>query len=233
MYTGVRPGHKAIGAANLDDCGRSMPHQAIMAQLKSICVYLGANTGARPEYAAAAKTLGLELARNAVRLVYGGGSIGLMGVLARTVLENGGNVTGIIPRFLRDREVMLREVDDLIVTADMHERKRIMFERSDAFVALPGGIGTLEEVVEMMTWAQLDQHAKPVMIVNLDGFWDPLVAQFRRMMDEGFLHKAFLGDHVDLPVMFVDEVREVVPALREAVGRLPAATVEQADAGPV
>jgi uncharacterized protein (TIGR00730 family) len=204
-----------------------------MAQLKSICVYLGANTGARPEYATAARELGLELARNDVRLVYGGGSVGLMGILARTVLEEGGNVTGIIPRFLRDREVMLREVDDLIVTEDMHERKRIMFERSDAFVALPGGIGTLEEVVEMMTWAQLDQHAKPVMIVNLGGFWDPLVGQFERMMAEGFLHKSFLGNHIDLPVMFVDEVREVVPVLREAVARLPATTVEQADAGPV
>jgi uncharacterized protein (TIGR00730 family) len=87
-------------------------------------------------------------------------------------------VTGIIPQFLKDREVMLREVDDLIVTADMHERKRIMFERSDAFVALPGGIGTLEEVVEMMTWAQLDQHAKPILIANIDGFWDPLIEQF-------------------------------------------------------
>ncbi len=204
-----------------------------MAQLRSICVYLGANTGARPEYAEAAVALGRELAAGDVRLVYGGGSIGLMGVLARTVMESGGAVTGIIPRFLREREIMLREVDDLIVTADMHERKRIMFERSDAFVALPGGIGTLEEVVEMMTWAQLDQHAKPVMIVNLNGFWDPLIAQFKVMMDEGFLHKAFLGRHVDLPVMFVDRIEEVVPTLREAVGRLPAATVEQADAGPV
>jgi hypothetical protein len=192
-----------------------------MAELRSICVYCGANTGARPEYTAAAKALGLDMAANRVRLVYGGGSIGLMGVLARTVMDNGGAVTGIIPQFLRDREVMLREVDDLIVTADMHERKRTMFERSDAFVALPGGIGTLEEVVEMMTWAQLDQHAKPVMIVNIAGFWDPLIEQFRHMMTEGFLHKAFLGNHVDLPVRFVDTVEEVIPALREAVARVP------------
>ncbi|MEX2319342.1 MAG: TIGR00730 family Rossman fold protein [Bauldia sp.] len=192
-----------------------------MAELRSICVYCGANTGARPEYTAAAKALGLDMAANRVRLVYGGGSIGLMGVLARTVMDHGGAVTGIIPQFLRDREVMLREVDDLIVTADMHERKRTMFERSDAFVALPGGIGTLEEVVEMMTWAQLDQHAKPVMIVNIAGFWDPLIEQFRHMMTEGFLHKAFLGNHVDLPVRFVDTVEEVIPALREAVARVP------------
>ena len=192
-----------------------------MAELRSICVYCGANTGARPVYTAAAEELGLAMAAGGIRLVYGGGSIGLMGVLARTVMGNGGEVTGIIPQFLRDREVMLREVDDLIVTADMHERKRIMFERSDAFVALPGGIGTLEEVVEMMTWAQLDQHAKPVMIVNIDGFWDPLVAQFGRMTDEGFLHKAFLGNHVDLPVRFVDSIADVIPTLRESVARVP------------
>ena len=95
----------------------------------------------------------------------------------------------------------------------MHERKRIMFERSDAFVALPGGIGTLEEVVEMMTWAQLDQHEKPILIVNIHGFWDPLIALFGRMTDEGFLHKAFLGDHIDLPVRFCDTAEAVVPTL--------------------
>jgi hypothetical protein len=192
-----------------------------MAELRSICVYCGANTGARPQYTAAAEALGRDMARQDVRLVYGGGSIGLMGVLARAVMEHGGRVTGIIPQFLRDREVMLREVDDLVVTADMHERKRIMFERSDAFVALPGGIGTLEEVVEMMTWAQLDQHAKPVMIVNIGGFWDPLIEQFGRMTSEGFLHKAFLGNHVDLPVRFVDSVADVIPTLREAVAHVP------------
>ena len=167
------------------------------------------------------------MASHNIRLVYGGGAIGLMGIVARSVMENGGNVTGIIPQFLRDREVMLREVDDLIVTADMHERKRIMFERSDAFVALPGGIGTLEEVVEVMTWAQLDQHAKPVMIVNIDGFWDPLVAQFTRMTEDGFLHKAFLGNHVDLPVRFVDRVADVIPTLRAAVARVPQATIDE------
>lgn len=210
-----------------------MRHQTIMAQLRNICVYLGANTGARPDYTEAAVALGQSLARENVGLVYGGGSIGLMGILARTVLESGGDVTGIIPAFLRDREVMLREVDDLIVTADMHERKRIMFERSDAFVALPGGIGTLEEVVEMMTWAQLDRHVKPVMIVNLNGFWNPLIAQFKTMAEEGFLHKSFLGNHVDLPVMFVDTIEEVLPALMKAVVDLPEAALQQADAGPV
>ena len=106
----------------------------------------------------------------------------------------------------------------------MHERKRIMFERSDAFVALPGGIGTLEEVVEMMTWAQLDRHRKPILIVNIDGFWDPLIALFRRMTDDGFLHKAFLGEHVDLPVQFCDTVAGDHPdAPRSAVAAAAAA----------
>ena len=140
-----------------------------------------------------------------------------MGIVARAVMENGGAVTGIIPQFLKDREVMLKEVPDLIVTADMHERKRVMFERSDAFVALPGGIGTLEEVVEMITWAQLDRHRKPILIVNIDGFWDSLTALFARMTADGFLHKAFLGDHVDLPVRFCSSVEQVIPMLRDAL----------------
>ena len=197
-----------------------MPHQG-MAELRSICVYCGANAGARPEFAAAARALGAAMARNGVRLVYGGGSVGLMGILARTVMENGGGVTGIIPQFLKDREVMLREVDDLVVTVDMHERKRTMFQRAEAFVALPGGLGTLEEVVEVMTWAQLDQHVKPVVIVNIGGFWDPLIGLFRRMAEEGFLNKAFLGSHVELPVAFVDTVDEVIPTLRAKIANLP------------
>ena len=192
-----------------------------MAELGSLCVYCGANAGAAPEYTAAARDLGAAMAAAHVRLVYGGGSIGLMGIVARTVMENGGDVTGIIPQFLKDREVMLREVPDLVVTADMHERKRIMFQRADAFVALPGGIGTLEEVVEVMTWAQLDQHAKPVLIVNINGFWDPLIALFQRMTDEGFLHKAFLGNHTDLPVAFVDSIDAVIPTIRAKLAVIP------------
>jgi len=192
-----------------------------MAELNSICVYCGANTGARPAYADAARELGAAMATAGVRLVYGGGSIGLMGILARTVMESGGAVTGVIPQFLKDREVMLHDVPDLVVTRDMHERKQTMFERADAFVALPGGIGTLEEVVEVMTWAQLERHVKPIVIVNLDGFWDPLIALFGRMTDEGFLHKAFLGNHVDLPVQFVDRVADVIPALRARIAGVP------------
>ena len=198
-----------------------------MAELRSICVYCGSNPGAKPEYAVAAEALGQAIARSGTRLVYGGGAVGLMGILARAVMKDGGAVTGIIPQFLKDREVMLREVSDLIVTADMHERKRLMFERADAFVALPGGIGTLEEVVEMMTLAQLDQHKKPVLIINLNGFWDPLIALFRRMQQEGFLHKEFLGGHVDLPVAFVDSVEKVIPVLREAIAGTPRRELEK------
>jgi uncharacterized protein (TIGR00730 family) len=194
-----------------------------MAELRSICVYCGSNSGARPDYAAAAEAFGGAIAAAGVRLVYGGGAVGLMGILARAVMKAGGAVTGIIPQFLKDREVMLREVSDLLVTADMHERKRAMFERADAFVALPGGIGTLEEVVEMMTWAQLEQHMKPVLIVNLNGFWDPLIGLFRHMGEEGFLHKDFLGGHSDLPVTFVDSVDEVIPAIRAALTKAPQA----------
>jgi uncharacterized protein (TIGR00730 family) len=201
----------------------------LMAELRSICVYCGANTGARPDYAAAAEGLGKAIAASGTRLVYGGGSVGLMGILARAVMTSGGVVTGIIPQFLKDREVMLREVSDLIVTADMHERKRTMFEHSDAFVALPGGIGTLEEVVEMMTWAQLDQHMKPVLIVNLNRFWDPLIALFRRMSEEGFLRKDFLGGHNDLPVTFVDSVDEVIPAIRNVLARTPRQALAETD----
>jgi uncharacterized protein (TIGR00730 family) len=198
-----------------------------MAELKSLCVYLGANKGAAPVYAEAARGLGAALAKAGVRLVYGGGAVGLMGVLANAVMEGGGQVTGIIPQFLKDREVMLREVDDLIVTADMHQRKSMMFERADAFVALPGGIGTLEEVVEVMTWAQLDQHVKPVVIVNINGFWDPLIALFDRMMKEGFLHQSFMGNHTDLPVDFVTSVDDVIPTLRKKIAALPRARLDQ------
>ncbi len=190
-----------------------------MAQLKSLCVYCGANEGAAREYADAARALGHAMAAGGVRLIYGGGSIGLMGIMARTILDDGGQVTGIIPQFLKDREVMLKEASELIVTVDMHERKRIMFERSDAFVALPGGIGTLEEVVEIATWAQLGQHAKPIVIVSVNGFWDSLIALFRRMREDGFLHKAFVPGVSDLPVDFCDGIDAVIPTIEEALGR--------------
>jgi uncharacterized protein (TIGR00730 family) len=204
-----------------------------MAKLTSICVYCGSANGADPAYAAAAEEFGRILAESGIRLVYGGGSVGLMGIVARRVLAEGGMVTGIIPQFLKDREVMLTEVSELIVTPDMHERKRIMFERSDAFVALPGGIGTLEETVEMLTWAQLGRHAKPVLLVNVKGFWNPLRDLLVHMEGQGFLSKAFIGLTGEVPYYIVPTVAEIVPTLRDALAKQPAPKAEARDAAKV
>jgi uncharacterized protein (TIGR00730 family) len=197
-----------------------------MALLTSVCVYCGASPGRDPIYAEAAESFGRLLAEAGVRLVYGGGSVGLMGIVARSVLTHGGAVSGIIPQFLKDREIMLDAVPDLVVTADMHERKRLMFERADAFVALPGGIGTLEETVEMMTWAQLGRHAKPVLLVNISGFWDPLVQLLGHMDGQGFLHRDFLADARE-PYLTCDRVEEVIPTLERALASVPEAALDQ------
>lgn len=142
-----------------------------MKQIKTVCVYCGSGPGTNPRFVAAAEGLGRIFAENNIRLVYGGGAVGLMGAIARSVLDHGGAVTGIIPDFLRARENALTRVQEMIVTPDMHERKRLMFERSDAFVALPGGVGTLEELVEMMTWQQLGRHAKPILLARIRRYW--------------------------------------------------------------
>ncbi|GLK80661.1 cytokinin riboside 5'-monophosphate phosphoribohydrolase [Methylopila turkensis] len=162
-----------------------------------------------------AASLGRALARAGVGLVYGGGNIGLMGAVARAALEAGGHVTGIIPQFLVDREVMLADVQELLVTADMHERKRLMFERSDAFVALPGGVGTLEELVEQMTWAQLGRHDKPILIADFDGFWSPLLTLLEHMTTEGFIRPGFT-----VPYVVADKVEDILPLLNEAASVL-------------
>jgi uncharacterized protein (TIGR00730 family) len=135
-----------------------------------LCVYCGSSTGNRPEYAEAARILGQSMASQGIGLVYGGGGLGLMGEVARAVRDSGGHVTGIIPDFLVSKEKMLEGVSELIVTRTMHERKMGMFERSTGFVALPGGIGTLEELAEILTWAQLQQHARPVILVDVLDF---------------------------------------------------------------
>ena len=152
-----------------------------MNKIKTVCVYCGSGPGTNPRFVEAAITLGKTFAENGVRLVYGGGSLGLMGAVAKSMLDHGGTVTGIIPEFLTARENALARVQEMIVTPDMHERKRLMFERSDAFVALPGGIGTLEELVEQLTWQQLGRHTKPVLLANIDGFWEPLLALLAHM----------------------------------------------------
>ena len=147
----------------------------MMIQLRSICVYCGSGHGNDPAFTEAAVQLGRDMARAGITLVYGGGNVGLMGVVARAVLDNGGHVVGIIPEFLKAREIMIPDAQELIVVPDMHTRKRIMFDRADAFVALPGGVGTLEELVEQMTWAQLGQHKKPILLANVRNFWKPLL----------------------------------------------------------
>ena len=179
--------------------------------IRSICVYCGSQPGRDPSFMEAGRILGKSIAENHLRLVYGGGTKGIMGAVASGVLSHGGRVTGIIPEFLMDMEATrhsLGQLSELIVTPDMHERKHKMFERSDAFVTLPGGIGTLEEIVEVMTWAQLGRHRKPIVLVNINGFWDPLMKLIHHMADSGFIHTA----HLVQPLV-IDAADEVVPAL--------------------
>src|SRR5690606_23390833 len=148
-----------------------------MATIRSVCVYCGSSPGRSEIYMRAGEALGRSIAAHGLRLVFGGGTKGIMGAVARGALDSGGAVTGIIPTFLVDREgsgVTPGLYDELVVTADMHERKHAMFDKSDAFVALPGGIGTVEEIVEIMTWAQLGRHRKPMVFANIRGFWDPM-----------------------------------------------------------
>jgi uncharacterized protein (TIGR00730 family) len=156
-----------------------------------LCVYCGSSSGARPGYVKAAKQLGTAMADAGIGLVYGGGSLGLMGETARAVIAAGGHVTGIIPEFLVSKERMQEGVHELIVTRTMHERKMAMFERSSGFVALPGGIGTLEELAEILTWSQLKQHARPIILCNIDGFWDGLLGLIEHMTSEGFIRTGF------------------------------------------
>lgn len=163
--------------------------------VRNICVYCGSQPGSNAAYGQAARILGRSMAEHGIGLVYGGGTRGLMGIVADTVMEAGGHVTGIIPEFLMDKEATRKDLGrltELVVTRDMHARKHLMFERSDAFVALPGGIGTLEEIVEIMTWAQLGRHTKPTVFANIGGFWDPLHKLLDHMADQGFIHTAHL-----------------------------------------
>jgi uncharacterized protein (TIGR00730 family) len=184
---------------------------AIMSKIKTVCVYCGSGPGNDPRFVEAAIAFGKALAENGIRLVYGGGSIGLMGAVATSVLDHGGTVTGIIPDFLTIRENALKRVQEMIVTPDMHERKRLMFERSDAFVALPGGIGTLEELVEQLTWQQLGRHAKPILIANIAGFWEPLLALLMHMRATQFIRPTLAID-----ILKAERVEDILPRLQAA-----------------
>lgn len=184
-----------------------------MTAIRSICVYCGSSPGRDPVYRDAALTLGRSMGEAGIRLIYGGGTKGIMGAVAEGVMAAGGAVTGIIPDFLLNkegREEDLKSIDELIVTADMHERKHTMFERSDAFVTLPGGIGTVEEIVEVMTWAQLGRHRKPIVLANINGFWNPMLALLDHMSGEGFIHTQNLVRPlvVDAPGDIVETVRQ-------------------------
>ncbi len=192
-----------------------------MALVRTVCVYCGSGFGKNPAFKEAAQQLGTALAQAGMSLVYGGGDVGLMGTVARAVLESGGHVTGIIPDFLQARENMLDAVDETIVVPDMHTRKRLMFERSDAFVTLPGGIGTLEELVEQLTWAQLGRHRKPVVLVSVDDFWAPLLGLFDHMRDHGFIR-----DGLDLSYLVAKDAAAVVPLL-QAAGHEPDGRAEE------
>jgi uncharacterized protein (TIGR00730 family) len=194
-----------------------------MSKIKTICVYCGSGPGTNPHFIESAKALGKALAENGIRLVYGGGSIGMMGAVASSTLDHGGSVTGIIPDFLTLRENALSRVQEMIVTPDMHERKRLMFERSDAFVALPGGIGTLEELVEQLTWQQLGRHSKPVLLANIDGFWEPLLSLLAHMRATQFIRSG-----LSVEILKADRVEDILPRLRAAAARTPEAAMEMA-----
>jgi uncharacterized protein (TIGR00730 family) len=183
---------------------------------RKLCVYCGSGTGRNPAYVEAARTLGKAMAASEIGLVYGGGSLGLMGEVARSVLDHGGHVTGIIPEFLANRERMLTDVNELIVTADMHERKMTMFARATGFVALPGGLGTLEELAEISTWAQLGQHYKPIILCNIEGYWDPLVTLLNHMRDERFIRP-----ELEFKMDVVKSADEVVPAFEYRMKATP------------
>ena len=190
-----------------------------MAPVRTVCVYCGSGFGGDPAFTEAAVTLGRALAEAGIGLVYGGGNVGLMGTVARAVLDAGGHVTGIIPDFLKSRERMLDDIQETIVVSDMHTRKRLMFERSDAFVALPGGIGTLEELVEQLTWAQLGQHKKPILLLSVADFWTPLLTLLDHMRAHGFIREG-----LDLNYLVARDAADVVDLLRDEAVETPPGT---------
>lgn len=194
-----------------------------MRRIRSICVYCGSKSGNDPVYAEAARVLGQEVAERGVKLVYGGGSIGLMGVIADAALAAGGEVHGIIPEHLERREVQNLAVTRLEIVGSMHERKMRMFDESDAFAILPGGLGTLDETFEMLTWRQLGLHDKPVILVNVGGYWDILLSAVGQMVRTGFVrpqHAALLS--------VVCRVEDLFPALEMTPPPRPTDAIELA-----
>ncbi|HZD92050.1 MAG TPA: TIGR00730 family Rossman fold protein [Pseudolabrys sp.] len=187
-----------------------------ISKIRTVCVYCGSGPGTDPAYMEGARAFGQILAENGIGLVYGGGGEGLMGEVASSVLSHGGEVTGIIPEFLVAREHAHKRVANLIVTRDMHERKRKMYELADAFVALPGGVGTLEELVEQLTWVQLGRHRKPVLLANIEGFWDPLCALLDHMRTLQFIRNEF-----SVNLLVADKVADILLMLEAAAEAVP------------
>lgn len=187
-----------------------------MQKIKNICVYCGSAEGDDPRHAAAAETFGRLLAQAGIGLVFGGGSCGLMGITARATLNAGGRVTGIIPAFLDEREIAMSGLTEMVVVEDMHTRKRLMFEKSDAFVALPGGVGTLEELTEQLTWIQLGRHTKPLVIADVGGFWRPLLTLFAHMHNEGFIRTGY-----EVRYLVAERVEDILPMIAATARRMP------------
>ena len=200
-----------------------------MQLIRSVCVYCGSSPGNDPRYLAAAEEFGKSLAENGIQLVYGGGGLGLMGAIAQSARAHGGRVVGIIPEFLIKREHMLEDVTQQIATPDMHTRKQLMFDHSDAFVAFPGGVGTLEELVEQLTWAQLGRHTKPILIADLHGYWQPLLQMLAHMERHAFIRR-----QLSVPYVTADRVSDIIPALEQCADRARAQPeTATAAAGPI
>ncbi|MHA7684981.1 LOG family protein [Cupriavidus sp. PET2-C1] len=176
--------------------------------MQSVCVYCGSSAGNRPEYAEGARLLGRMLAERGLALVYGGGNVGLMGIIADTVLEHGGTVVGIIPEALMQKEVGHRGLTELHIVGNMHERKQMMADRADAFIAMPGGVGTFEELFETFTWLQLGYHDKPVGLLNVGGFYDGMLGFLAHAVQEGFLKRvhAELLHVADTPAALLEQL---------------------------
>ncbi len=179
-------------------------------KMHNICIFCGSKEGHNPHYSLAANIIGKKIAEENIGLVYGGGKIGLMGIIAHTVVSNGGYVTGIIPKSLCTKEIAFNASQELIITENMHERKSLMYDKADAFIALPGGIGTLEELVEQITWAQIYNHKKPIILMNIDNFWAPLLNLLSHMNQEGFMRGRF-----DDFYQVINDAHQVIPTIQE------------------
>ena len=199
-----------------------------MATIKRICVYCGSGPGSDPAFVDTARAFGKIMGENGIGLVFGGGSVGLMGEIAAAVLDHGGEAVGVIPKFLVNREHAMRR-GEIVVTRDMHERKQLMFEHADAFVALPGGVGTLEEVVEQMTWAQLGRHKKPILLANIKGFWDPLCKLLDHMEALQFIRPGLQVNYLvaDKAEDILPKLQAVAAATSESEKEMNTADVEQ------